>query len=519
MPLPGNDQKWPPAELAPILDVYATYDAWITGDTKALTGIYATGAGYAKGFNIGPIGVFWGKQDPSGNEVKMHAPLASDICRVNSDLLFSDPITATVAVEDDAEPDTKTQERLDLILESAHTVFVGAAELSSGLGGTFLRATWDTAVHDHAFITKVDADLAWPTFRWGRLTAVTFWRVLAEENATVWRHLECHELDAAGIGVIRHGLYEGTKDQLGIRRPYQDRTETAWLASQPLIDGDTISTGTEGLDVEYVRNLEQSKVWRKHPLGAHLGRSDLEGLLGDLDAYDKTYTSLMRDLEDGKSRLLVAESMLRSNGPGQGAVFQDSSLFTGLNAAPGSVKDAGLPIEQVQFKIRVDEHLSIMEDILHRIVRSAGYSPRSFGLAGEDGGDKTATEVSSEDSLSQQTRKRKIRAWEPAIERLLRKCLAIDAVLLNGGGDSDPKIDVQFASASRQDPLVLAQIVQTLRNAKAASTKTLVEIAHPDWDKDTVDEEVKLIMAEDELPPVADPDDRPPGAELDQSRQ
>jgi hypothetical protein len=513
MPLPEAEMKWPPPEMAGILDVYATYDAWITGDTKALTGI--GGTGYAKGFNIGPIGVFWGKQDPSGNEIKMHAPLASDICRVNSDLLFSDPITATVAVEDDQEPDTKTQERLDLILESAHTVFVGAAELSSGLGGTFLRATWDTAVHDHAFITKVDADLAWPTFRWGRLTAVTFWRVLAEENATVWRHLECHELDGNGVGVIRHGLYEGTKDQLGSRRPYADRPETAWLASQPLIDGDTISTGTEGLDVEYVRNLEQSKVWRKHPLGAHLGRSDLEGLLGDLDAYDKTYTSLMRDLEDGKSRLVVAEQALTSNGPGKGMSFEDKSLFLGLpGASPTSMKEMKLPIEQVQFKIRVDEHLRIMEDILHRIVRSAGYSPRSFGLAGEDGGDKTATEVSSEDSLSQQTRKRKIRAWEPAIERLLRKCLAIDAVLLNGGGDRDPRVDVQFASASRQDPLVLAQIVQTLRNAKAASTETMVRIVNPSADETWIEEEVKRIMAEDELPPLADPDDRQPGTEL-----
>jgi hypothetical protein len=210
--------------------------------------------------------------------------------------------------------------------------------------------------------------------------------------------------------------------------------------------------------------------------------------------------------------------MLRSNGPGQGAVFQDSSLFTGLNAAPGSVKDAGLPIEQVQFKIRVDEHLKIMEDILHRIVRSAGYSPRSFGLAGEHGAtDKTATEVSSEDSLSQQTRKRKIRAWEPAIERLLRKCLAIDAVLLNGGGDADPKIDVQFASASRQDPLVLAQIVQTLRNAKAASTETLVRITNPSADETWIEEEVVRIMAEDALPPLVDPDDRPPEATLEEA--
>jgi hypothetical protein len=235
-----------------------------------------------------------------------------------------------------------------------------------------------------------------------------------------------------------------------------------------------------------------------------------------LDAYDKTYTSLMRDLEDGKSRLLVAETMLRSNGPGQGAVFQDSSLFTGLNAAPGSVKDAGLPIEQVQFKIRVEEHLRIMGNLLHSIIRSAGYSARSFGLGAEGGtADKTATEVDSEDSLSKRTRKRKIRAWEPAIERLLRKCLAIDAALLNGGGDPDPRVNVEFAAASEEDPEALARVVQTLRNARSASTETLVRIFNPSADEEWIKEEVAKIMAEDKLPPIEDPETfRPPGAEL-----
>lgn len=515
MPLPGNDLKWPPAEMVDILAAYATYDAWITGDTGALTSIYGGGANrtYSKGFNVGPLGIFWGKQDASDDKPKMHAPLAADVCRVNSDLLFSDPISATVATEDGSEPDKRTQERLDLILESAHAVFVGAAELSSGLGGSFLRATWDTAVADHAFVTKVDADLAWPTFRWGRLVSVVFWRVLAEENATVWRHLECHELEN-GVGVIRHGLYEGTKENLGGRRPYADRPETAWLTELgDALNQDTITTGTPGLDVVYIRNLEQSKVWRKHPLGAHLGRSDLEGLLGELDAYDRAYTSLMRDLEDGKSRLIVPESMLTSGGPGQGAVFQDRSLFTGVQAAPGAMKDANLPIEQVQFKIRVQEHLTIMADILHRVIRSAGYSPRSFGLAGEAGtADKTATEVSSEDNMSQQTRKRKVRAWEPELERLLEKCLAIDSVLLNGGGKPDAGVDVEFADSNHADPLILAQIVQTLRNARAASTETLVRVFHTDGDEDWIREEVARILQEDEQDPLADPDDRPAGA-------
>ncbi len=509
MPLPANGITWPPSELTEILETYRAYDAWFTGNTDDLKQIYSTGSSRPSQYAGGVVGAvsrfFWGKPD-ADVDTRMHAPLAADICRVNSDLLFSDPITATV-------DDEGTQVRLDLITDTLHAVLVGAAELSAALGGTYLRATWDTSVSSSAFITKVDADMAWPEFRWGRLTAVTFWRTVHTENSTVWRHLERHETNN-GVGVIVHGLYEGNADNLGSPRPFEDRSETAWLAGQQLIDGNTISTVTPGLDVAYVRNLEQAKLWRKHPLGANLGRSDLEGLIPDLDAYDKAYTSLMQDLEDGKSRLIVAESMLTDFGPGKGAGFDNSRrLFTGLNMPPGKADGASVPIEQVQFKIRVEEHLAVMESILHRVIRSAGYSPRSFGLDDSDVA-KTATEVNSEDGLSGQTRKRKIRAFEQGLEAILSKALAVDTVILNGGGQAMP-VDVSFPDATRESPQALAQIVQTLRVAKAASTKTLVSIYNPAWNKEEIDAEVDLIMREDKLDPLADPDARPFGTELE----
>ncbi|WP_394253645.1 phage portal protein [Arthrobacter pityocampae] len=513
MPLPLKSIEWPPAELAAILDNLATYDAWVTGDTNSLTRVYG-GTLKRTGGVIGAVNrFFWGRLEENETSTKLHAPLAADICRVNADLLFADPVVAAVAPDTEgAEPDPKTEERLDLITESLHQVNVSAAEMSSAFGGTYLRATWDETASEAPFVTKVDADMAWPTFRWGRLQSVVFWKRLASVNGTVWRHLECHEEDK-GVGVIRHGLYQGTDTHLGTPVPFEDRPETAWLAEQELIDENTISTQTPGLDVEYVRNLEQSKLWRKHPIGANLGGSDLEGLLGDLDAYDRAYTSLMQDLEDGKSRLIVSESALQSNGPGKGVSFDEKQrIFTGLHMPPSAATDQKMPIEQVQFKIRVDEHLRIMDDLMHRIIRSAGYSPRSFGIYTE--GDKTATEIVSEDELSTRTRKRKIRAFEPALERILAKCLAIDSVVLKGGGKPDARVSVQFAEANKETPLALSQLALNLRNARAASTQTVVALQHPDWGQDEIDAEVARIMEEDGLPPLADPDDRPPSADL-----
>lgn len=58
------------------------------------------------------------------------------------------------------------------------------------------------------FLTTVDADAAWPEFRWRRLVGVTFWRLVDTNGQTARRHLERHELDPTGNGIVLQALYE-----------------------------------------------------------------------------------------------------------------------------------------------------------------------------------------------------------------------------------------------------------------------------------------------------------------------
>lgn len=54
----------------------------------------------------------------------------------------------------------------------------------------------------------------------------------------------------------------------------------------------------------------------------------------------------------------------------------------------------------------------------------------------------------------------------------------------------------------------LAQTALALRNAEAASTKTRVQMLHPDWDSQAVDDEVALILSESSaVEPVPVPGD------------
>lgn len=488
-----------------ILETMAEWDAWYASRTDKLTSIYSAGAGRARPSGHGGVaGVirrfFWGKAPAAGEaDRKLHVPIASDLAQASADLLFSEPATITA-------DDERAQQRLDLIADdSFHHVLTGAAETAAALGGVYLRAAWDASLRGNVFATKVDADRAIPEFMWGVLQAVTFWNVVGQEGQVIWRHLERHETDDDGVGIIVHGLYQGTHGDLGRPMSLADHTATADLAG--IVDErSAISTQSEGLAVEYIPNQIPNRAWRKDPIGAYLGRSDFDGVCEHMDALDESMSSWMRDVRQGKARLIVPNSMLQSMGAGNGAGFDmDQELFSGVNAAPGSVADAKLTMEQVQFKIRTQEHKDTFDQILSTVYRTAGYSAGTFGESTE-GGMMTATEVIARERRSFLTRDRKIRSFKPALQRFLTKCLLMDAAIFGGGVPADVLVDVAFGDSIQDPESIRAQNAQLLFTGQSGSTMTRVRIMHPDWDELKVGEEAAMIRAENGLPDLADPD-------------
>lgn len=503
MPLPSK-KAWPPAELDVILPAMREWDAWYKNDTDTLARVYGGSRGQGGSGHSGLVGTFkrwfWGSTpSASSTPQKLHLPVASDLCQASADLLFAEPPTFTV--EDGA-----TQERLDLIIGAdAHDQLASAAEVGAALGGTFMRVVWDSDLADHPFLTRVDADQAIPTFRWGRLRDVTFWHEVNREGGSVWRHLELHEV-RDGVGVIEHGLYKGTDSQLGQRVSLADSAATEGLLQ--VVDADSVvSTLSPGLDVVYVPNQSPNRSWRNHPLGANLGRSDLDGVESLMDSLDETWSSWMRDIRLGKGRIIASRAALDDNGPGKGASLDlDREVYEGVNTPPSAANaGTGLPIDHVQFKIRVDEHERTAEALLQQILRTAGYSAQTFG-ADSDGAGMTATEVQSRERRSFMTRDRKIRPWRPALAQLTQKALAIDAALFRSGARTDQLVTVEFGDSVQDSVETLARTSQLLFQAQATSTKTRVAMLHPEWDEDAIDAEVQLILEESGSGPVSDPD-------------
>jgi A118 family predicted phage portal protein len=402
-------------------------------------------------------------------------PIPADLAAMSADLLYSEPPSVTVE-------DAPTQDRInDLIDDGLHATLLESAEVGAALGGSYLRICWDATVADMPWLAPVHADAAVPEWRWGKLSAVTFWRVVEQEGSEVLRHLERHE-----PGYILNGLYRGGRDDLGAAIDLAASDQTRGIL--PVVE-----TGVpDRLTAGYLPNMKPARQWRSYPAGANLGRSDYAGIEHWFDALDEVYTSWQRDIRLAKARLIVPSSYLQNLGPGKGSQFElDREIYEGVDAL---LSKDGLSITPNQFAIRVQEHRDTAREYLEIILRTAGYSAQTFGLE-TDGSAITATEVAAKNRRSLITRDRKIVYQRAELADLLETWLMIDATVFNSGVVPQTP-DLGFGDGVSEDLMSLATTVKMLRDAEAASDETLVQIVHPDWDEPQVAEEVQRIQDE-----------------------
>ncbi|MEU1883420.1 phage portal protein [Streptosporangium sp. NPDC020072] len=505
MALPDRDQEWPPPWTRSSARLYLQHGAWYSGDPDRLSKAYGADVVPGMGLDLkgwdrplagsgGWLGrisrFFWGSPTPAGQSrsTKLHVPVAGDIAATSADLLFSEPPTLRVRGK-------KAQTRLEKILADGgvYAILLEAGELAAAYGGVYVRVGWDTTMADYPVVDVIPPDAAVPEFVSGRLWAVTFWRVLAEDNKQVLRHLERHER-----GRVLHGLYLGDERRLGIQVPLTEHPETAHFAE--LVDADGgFDSGYQGLLVNYVPNMRPHRKLR----GTQLGRSDYDGVEGLMDSLDETYTSWMRDLRLGKGRVIVPDVFLANTGRGRGSMWDpDREIYSGLGMLPPPGGSNASMLTISQFAIRVEEHQQTARSLTGQILRGAGYSVQTFGEASDDQA-ATATEIHSRERRSFTTRARKIGYWNPVLAWLSDVLLTIDHAIY-GTKVAGERAQIEWPDGVTPDPEMLARTVNLLKQAEAASIEVRVRMVHPEWDDDQVEAEVTKIRQEtqQELPDV-----------------
>lgn len=481
MPLPTSDQPWPPATYSDIAADIRLADVWWSGTANDLADYYASPAAPRRARRG-----FWGR-DKSGNvvrtEKRVHLPAAAAIASASADLLFGETPTFTVT-------NPATQDRLDTICEQdgfAATI-LEAAELASGLGSVFLRPVIDPTVADHPLLTVIDPDSAIPEFRFGHLVALTCWSEIDRTGSDVVRHLERYE-----AGTVTHGVYVGTATTLGDRHDIRSFAATKGLDEVQ----DWTRYGIHTTGCVFVPNIRPNRRRRRHPLGRWMGRSDTAGMETVMGSLDEVWSSLMRDIDLGKRRIIVPDEFLTRSGRGAGAVFEsDREVFSPLTIEPSQQSRAG--IEVVDFTIRAADHLETARSLFTELVHDAGYSSSSVG-DDRDGGVKTATEVESQDSLSVRTTGKKRRYWGPELCTVLGTVLRLDRGVF--GTTASPEAPV-IEWPTVDESADTARTLNLLAVSQSASLQTRVAMLHPQWSAEQVDAEVDVIRDEQGLGPV-----------------
>ncbi|WP_018682190.1 hypothetical protein [Actinokineospora enzanensis] len=486
---PGS--QWPPPGHQALRLRWRSWRAWWTGSTRNL----------ARHVPTTVPGGYWHKRERHPEERAVHSALARDIARTSADLVVGDTPSL------DWGADKKMQDAWDHFAQAAGwgNTLLEAAETTAALGGVFLVPAWDADIADHAIPTVVPADQALPEFRFGRLRRVAFVRVLpppagwtALQRGEVWRHIEHHE-----PGQVRNELWLGTEISVGRLLPLTDHPST-----EDLLDSYSTTAIRPGILVEHWPNILPDP---DEDSGMPIGLSDFQGLESLMDCLDEAYSSWMRDIELGKARILASAEMLDAAPQGRSRWFggraapakvfdEDARVFTPIPGLPADDAGKAAPLTPVEFAIRFEEHRETCKAWIDAIVSRAGYSPQTFGI--DVDGQLSGTSFRLRRHRSSRTGGRKRRYARPPIERFAETLALINAVQF---GQPKPTTRPTLSwPEGDQDAKELAEVVELLRRAQAASDEVVVRMLHQDWDDDQVQAEVDALADERAIAPSWD---------------
>ena len=458
-------RQWPP--IGWLWHDYNKAAAWYSGVPAALRAVSHDGTDR-----------FW----TTAEDIKVHVPIAADISAMSAAMIFADSPVFT-------SEDEKTVGRIEEIAEytQLYNVLLEAAELASVFGGVFLKWTWDIA--DGApILTCVHADCGVPHWRGNKVVQIELYTIVREdENGHVWRLEETYRDD----GHIISRLFCGSENEIGTEHALKAIPETENINPDA-------NSGTEMMLAFYVPNLKPN---RKRP---HLryGRSDYDGLYALFDELDEAYSALQRETRMTKTTVIVPAEYLKK----RDAIFGNENPYckekqwvyannTGAFTALDIDSDrTSSPITIVNPELRAESRLAVCNDLVRRILMEAGYAPQSAGID-VDGTSESGTALNIRERKSMRTSETKKTYWWHALKDIIAAGMMLDAKVFRSGIDPNAEVSIEIPSNTQPDISQLAQIVEQLERAGAASVEYKVALLHPDWSDEQRDEEVQRIRA------------------------
>lgn len=450
---------------------------WLWQDYKRAAVWYSGDPARLRREGNGDTNSFW----KSSEDIKVHVPIAADLAAISAGMLFA--ASPEITCEDEA-----TQQRIDEIMQEAgiYSVLLRAAELASVFGGVFLKWAWD-ATDTVPRLMAVPADSGMPTFIGNRVTQIRFWTRVREDegNGTVWRLQETYLPN----GHIVSELYKGDESNLGMVMPLNSIPETESIRPDA-------NSGTNTMLAFYVPNMLPNRSRPHLPFG----RSDFEALYGLFDSLDEAYSAIQRETRMTKTTVIVPAEYLRKRDamfpedcrPGDWVYSNNTGAFTALDIDSDR---ASSPITVVNPEIRAESRITVCENLIRQILSLAGYAPQSAGLDIE-GRAESGTALNVRERKSIRTSETKKTFWWHAIKDVIRAMLRLDKKVFRSAVNPEIEFSVVLPANNQPDISQLAQVVEQLERAGAASIQTKVDMLHPDWTEEQKEEEIERIQAE-----------------------
>lgn len=485
-------EEFPPDYRKPALNLFGEMEAWRSGDPDHLAFYYPK---YSSHHMRTDRRLFWSN---TYTHVDMGARfnIAALLSDYMGDLLFgSEP---KLYVED--QPDLTKALQLFLDEEAVWAKFREAAAVASLYGGVYMCVEWDTAMQAVA-LAAIPPDNVLPHFWHDKLVSATIFAELPRmgEDMGCYRHFQQHMMSDTGP-VIVHSLWVGTKDKLGSSVPLTDHPATAMIVGDPVVlmtDGTVAAQGggeptgvsvpvpSDRILLTYIPNKKPSCL-------APEGESDFYPIRSALYRLDQVASSWARDIRLGKARVAYS-SMLGGKKDHVDRFEYEQEIFYMVPGMTGS-RDDPLPLKQMKFDIRSEEHRQALVSVLEEIAAGVGVSPMQAGVKMESPAE-TGIALKRRMNRTIETQMTKRRYWERPVCKVLEDLL----VVRNAIGVRDiPAVTpvLVWGPSIEPAPEETAQTVFSLSQAGAVSTETKVRLVWPDWSEEKVQEEVERIKGE-----------------------
>jgi hypothetical protein len=218
-----------------------------------------------------------------------------------------------------------------------------------------------------------------------------------------------------------------------------------------------------------------------------MGDSAISRCVEDLCKYDILSAQIMTEMYVSRARVVADKSVQNPAVKGFNAnTGIDSYIFTERESYGSKDKS---PLTVMQPDIRAEQMKSLRNIILENIATSIGISASSFAPYLQDNSNRTAREVSAEESATALFVENKRDLISEPINAMLK------TVLLYKGFTDD--VVIQFSKAGQTNYTLLVENVARAKSAGLMSLERSVAMINPEMDHSQVTEEVIRIREEE----------------------